>query len=126
MPCSMDSGERSVPLYGNCATPSGRRCLTPFCTRGNFPRPPRRIKYMRYARIWTLAAVALVVAMPLHAQRGAIDLTVEMLDRWLNGTKTEKTEMGNVNAQLREQDEKLRKFRECKTAWEIAGEASGS
>jgi hypothetical protein len=81
---------------------------------------------MRVRHVFALfAALALTVAQPLHAQR-AIDLTADMLDRFLTAYDTEQSEMQKVDPQLKEVDEKIRKFRDCKIAWDIAAAASGS
>ncbi len=81
---------------------------------------------MRLRSVATLAAFAVGLASPLRAQKGLIDLTADALERWLNGAKTEKTETAKVDGQVAEQQAKIKKFRDCKIAFETAGEVSGS
>jgi hypothetical protein len=73
-----------------------------------------------------LGMLAVVAAYPLHAQRGAIELTADLLDRFLRGYDAEQAELTKVDPQIKELDDKIRKFRDCKIAWEIAAAASGS
>jgi hypothetical protein len=81
---------------------------------------------MRFRYIVAVLAVfAFTSAQPIQAQR-AIDLTADLLDRFLTAYDTEQEEMKKVEPQLKEVDEKIRKFRDCKIAWDIAAMASGS
>jgi hypothetical protein len=66
-----------------------------------------------------------IIPSPAAAQKGAIDLTAEMLDRWFTGHEKEKAETEHVMPQLTEQNDKIKKFQTCKAAFEAAGEASG-
>jgi len=69
-----------------------------------------------------IAQVALITAAAasqLHAQR-VIDLTVDMLERFLKGANAENVELGNSGDRVKEIDDKIKKFRECKAAFEIA------
>jgi hypothetical protein len=76
------------------------------------------------AGVLALLFVCAIVPL-LHAQK-AVDITVDILDRLLRGYKVEQTETAKVEPQLKELDEKLRKFLECKRDFEAAGNASGS
>ena len=62
---------------------------------------------VRYAAVLTVLA-----ASQLHAQR-VIDLTSDLLDRFLKGADAEQVELGKSGDQLKELDEKLKAFREC-------------
>src|SRR5688572_16328954 len=62
---------------------------------------------IRYAAVLTVLA-----ASQLQAQR-VIDLTSDLLDRFLKGADAEQVELGSSGDQLKEIDEKLKAFREC-------------
>jgi hypothetical protein len=82
---------------------------------------------MRFRHAFALfGLLAAALASPLHAQRGAIDLTADLLDRFLRGYDAEQAELTKVDPQIKELDDKIRKFRDCRIAWEIAAAASGS
>jgi hypothetical protein len=66
-----------------------------------------------------VAFLTLAAASQLRAQR-VIDLTADMLDRFLRGADAENVEMGKSGDQLKALDDKIQKFRECKKNWEIA------
>jgi hypothetical protein len=66
------------------------------------------------------------MAAPLGAQNKVVDLTKELLDRFLRGAQTEKAAEDRVSDQLAAIDAKIKAFRECADAWKAAGEASGS
>jgi hypothetical protein len=66
-----------------------------------------------------VAAVTLMAASQLRAQR-VIDLTADMLDRYLKGADAENVETGKSGDQLKELDDKIKKFRDCKNAFDIA------
>jgi hypothetical protein len=75
----------------------------------------------------TLIALAIVsLAAPLRAQNNVVDLTKELLDRFLRGAQAEKAAEDKVSDQLAEIDAKLKAFHDCATAFKAAGEASGS
>jgi hypothetical protein len=74
----------------------------------------------------TLAATMLAATPTTASAQKVIDLTVDMLDRWLSGHEKEKSETKNVEPQLAEADAKIAKFEQCKKDWETAGAASGS
>ena len=65
------------------------------------------------------ALVAFLAAPQLHAQR-AIDLTTDMLDRFLKGADTENIETGKSGDQLKSLDDRIKAFRDCKKTFEIA------
>jgi len=70
-------------------------------------------------------ALALVaVPSPAHGQR-VIDLTADMLERWLDAKDKENQETKGVQAQLSDADAKINKFEECKRNYEAAGSAGG-
>jgi hypothetical protein len=62
---------------------------------------------IRYAAVLTVLA-----ASQLQAQR-VIDLTSDLLDRFLKGADAEQVELGSSGDQLKALDEKLKAFREC-------------
>ena len=68
---------------------------------------------MRIKSAVSYAAVLVVLAASqLHAQR-VIDLTSDLLDRFLKGADAEQVELGKSDDQLKELDAKLKAFREC-------------
>lgn len=66
-----------------------------------------------------VAFITLAAASQLRAQK-VIDLTVDMLDRFLRGADAENVEMGKSGDQVKALDEKIKAFRECRRNWEIA------
>jgi hypothetical protein len=66
-----------------------------------------------------IAFLTFAAASQLRAQR-VIDLTADVLDRFLKGADVENVESGKTGDQLKDLDEKIKKFRECKRNWEIA------
>jgi hypothetical protein len=56
----------------------------------------------------------------------AQDITNGVIDAFLKGFSAENTELEKVGPQLAEIDEKIKKWTECKTAFEAAAQASGS
>jgi hypothetical protein len=62
---------------------------------------------IKYAAVLTVLA-----ASQLQAQR-VIDLTSDLLDRFLKGADAEQVELGSSGDQLKALDEKLKAFREC-------------
>lgn len=75
---------------------------------------------------FALAAAALTATPSQASGQKVIDLTVDMLDRWLTGHEKEKSETRNVESQIADQDAKIAKFEQCKKDWEAAGAATGS
>lgn len=69
-------------------------------------------------------AVLTLSAAPLGAQE--LELTTDLLDRFVTAHDKEREDLAALDPQLAEIDEKIRKFRECKIAFEVAGSASGS
>lgn len=80
---------------------------------------------LRAALLSVVLLALVIVPVPASAQKGVIDLTVDMLDRWFTGHDKEKSETKGVELQLAEQNDKIRKFQTCKAAFEAAGEATG-
>ncbi len=82
------------------------------------------MRFPRYLIVaFTLAALA--APTPVRAQK-AIDLTVDMLDRWFTGREQQKSEEKNVAPHLADADAKINKFEQCKRDFEAAGSATGS
>jgi hypothetical protein len=69
------------------------------------------------------ATTSLTVA-PVAAQNTTI--TLDVLDRFLTAHEAERAELATLDPQLKAVDEKITKFRDCRTAFEAAGSASGS
>ena len=78
----------------------------------------------RSALALTFAFALVAVPSPAHGQR-VIDLTADMLERWLNAKDKENQEAKGVQSQLTETDAKIAKFEQCKRDFEAAGSAGG-
>src|SRR3954468_11199091 len=94
-----------------------------------FPQATISVSRRTHVRIRSITAqvvfLTVAAASQLRAQR-VIDLTADMLDRFLRGADAENVEMGKSGDQLKELDDKIKKFRDCKRNWEIAtGNADG-
>lgn len=75
---------------------------------------------MRTRRLLANAALlTLLVAPRLSAQR-VIDLTSDLLDRFLKGADAEQVELGKSGDQLKDLDEKIKNFRECRKPFDLA------
>src|ERR1044071_3885057 len=59
-----------------------------------------------------VTVLTVLAASQLQAQR-VIDLTSDLLDRFLKGADAEQVELGKSGDQLKEVDDKLKAFREC-------------
>lgn len=74
-------------------------------------------------RIRTLATqvafLTVAAAAQLRAQR-VIDLTTDMLDRFLKGADAENVETGKTGDQVKALDDKIKAFRDCRSAFETA------
>jgi hypothetical protein len=80
---------------------------------------------MRTRNLFAHAALITVfAASQVQAQR-VIDLTSDLLDRFLKGADAEQVELGKSGDQLKEIDEKLKAFRECKKNFELATGSGG-
>ncbi|MBX3134490.1 MAG: hypothetical protein KF689_14000 [Gemmatimonadaceae bacterium] len=66
----------------------------------------------------------LLLATPLSAQD--LTITTDVLDRFVTAHDREREEIAALDPQLREVDQKIRRFRECRIAFEAAGSASRS
>lgn len=66
----------------------------------------------------------LLTAVPVVAQE--ITLTTDVLDRYVTSYDKEREEIAALDPKLREIDQRIRRFRECKIAFEAAGSASRS
>lgn len=75
-------------------------------------------------RAGAVAAALMVLALPLVAQD--IALSTDVLDRFVTSHDKEVEEIAALDPKLAEIDQRIRRFRECKTAFEIAGSASRS
>lgn len=75
-----------------------------------------------------LALVGALAAAPIAAPIGAQDLeiTTDLLDRFVTAHDKEKADLAALDPQLAEIDEKVRKFRECKLAFDAAGSMTRS
>lgn len=71
-----------------------------------------------------VALLTVLAASQLQAQK-VIDLTSDLLDRFLKGADAEQVELGKSEDQLKEIDEKLKAFRECRKNFEIATGSGG-
>lgn len=76
------------------------------------------------ARAALAAMVVLFIAAPVRAQNKPI--TDETVDLLLKALEAEDAELEKAGPKLQEIDEKIRKFEECKTTMEAAGEISDS
>lgn len=79
----------------------------------------------RSALLVAVAGVALLVPSPARAQK-AVEVTVEVLNRFFSAWDKQKSEEQTVAPQLADLDAKISKFEQCKRDWEAAGAASGS
>ena len=82
---------------------------------------------MSTLHIRTLVAALLLVAAPstpLAAQD--LEITTDVLDRYVNAYDQEREELAALDPKLREVDERIRKFRDCRIAFEAAGSATRS
>ena len=66
---------------------------------------------MRFRPTLVLSFAIALIALPApaHAQR-VIDLTADMLERWLDGKDKENQDTKSVQSQLTEADAKIQKF----------------
>jgi hypothetical protein len=80
---------------------------------------------MRYHHLRTaLTLLALTIPVGLRAQD--VELTTDVLDRFVTAYDREAEEIAALDPKLAEIDEKIRKFRECRIAFEAAGSATRS
>src|ERR1044072_54741 len=68
---------------------------------------------MRIRSVFSYAVVLTVLAASQVQAQRVIDLTSDLLDRFLKGADAEQVELGKSGDQLKELDEKLKAFREC-------------
>lgn len=75
-----------------------------------------------------LRTILAVLVLTLPAALGAqdVELTTEVLDRFVTAYDREAEEIAALDPKLAAIDEKIRKFRECRTAFEAAGSATRS
>lgn len=71
-----------------------------------------------------VALLTCIAASQLQGQK-VIDLTSDLLDRFLKGADAEQVELGKSEDQLKEIDAKLKAFRECKRNFEIVAGGGG-
>jgi len=81
-------------------------------------------RYFTPAVLAVLTFLALSVPVALRAQD--VELTTDVLDRFVSAYDREAEELAALDPKLAEIDEKIRKFRECKIAFEAAGSATQS
>ena len=80
---------------------------------------------MRLLRSYLVALTAIsIVAFAAPAQD--LEITLDVLDRFVVAYDKEKADLDELEPQLAAVDDKARKFRECKIAFEAAGSASRS
>lgn len=77
-----------------------------------------------YRRAGFLLAALMLVALPVVAQD--ITLSTDVLDRYVTSHDKEVEEIAALDPKLAEIDQRIRRFRECKTAFEVAGSATRS
>ncbi|HRQ78608.1 MAG TPA: hypothetical protein PLY94_08400 [Gemmatimonadaceae bacterium] len=77
-----------------------------------------------HRRTTTILAALLLTASAATAQD--VTLSTDVLDRYVTAYDKEREEVAALDPQLREIDQKIRKFRECKIAFEAAGSATRS
>jgi len=75
-------------------------------------------------RTFALMGVTLLLAQPLAAQD--FTLSTDVLDRYVTAYDKEREEVAALDPKLREIDQRIRRFRECKIAFEAAGSATRS
>src|SRR3954452_2174564 len=68
---------------------------------------------MRIKNVVAHAALLMALAAPQLQAQKVIDLTSDLLDRFLKGADAEQVELGKSDDQLKEIDAKLKAFREC-------------
>lgn len=76
------------------------------------------------ARLHRLALLLVVAPIAIGAQE--ITLTTDVLDRYVTAHDKEREDLAALDPRLREIDQRIRRFRECKIAFEAAGSASRS
>lgn len=81
---------------------------------------------MRHRSSVLLLVLSLAAASPLSAQKGLIDLTTDLLNRFLNGASTEKVALTKVDSQVAVIDAKIKSFNDCKSAFETAAGMTSS
>jgi hypothetical protein len=76
----------------------------------------------------TLLALSAILVLGAGSSLGAqdLELNTDLLDRFVTAYDKEREDLAALDPQLAEIDEKVRKFRECKIAFDVAGSASGS
>ncbi len=77
-----------------------------------------------FRRVGVSLCAVLLLAGTASAQE--ITLSTEVLDRYVTSYDKEREEIAALDPQLREIDQKIRRFRECKIAFEAAGSAARS
>jgi hypothetical protein len=80
--------------------------------------------HLRGSLVLSLLA-ALLVAAPARAQGRAIELTADMLDRWLSAREKQKLEEKNIEPQLADVDARAKRYADCKRNFEAGGSAVG-
>jgi hypothetical protein len=75
-------------------------------------------------RVAVVAAALTIFALPAAAQE--IALSTDVLDRFVVSHDKEREEIAALDPKLAEIDQRIRRFRECKMAFEVAGSASRS
>lgn len=80
---------------------------------------------MRTRSLFAHAALLTVFAASQARGQRVIDLTSDLLDRFLKGADAEQVELGKSEDQLKAIDTKLKEFRECKKNFDLASGSGG-
>jgi hypothetical protein len=80
---------------------------------------------MRTRRILAHAVALSLLATPQLRAQKVIDLTTDLLDRFLKGTQTEQVELGSSEDQIKAIDDKLKAYRECRKNFDLASGNGG-
>jgi len=80
---------------------------------------------MRSRHLAMLTIAALSVAAPVRAQKGVIDLTNDLLNRFLSGANTEKTESASLDPQIAAIDAKIKQFHDCAADFQAVSGGGG-
>jgi len=80
---------------------------------------------MRSRHFALLTIAALSVAAPARAQKGLIDLTNDLLSRFMSGANTEKTEAASLDPQVAAIDAKIKAFHDCAADFESVSGGGG-
>jgi hypothetical protein len=80
---------------------------------------------VRSTLLVSLVLALIVIPAQARAQR-ALDVTADVIERFLNAYDREKSETKTVEPQVTDLDDKIKKWEQCERDFRAAGEASGS